>query len=246
MPPTELALISRISLLSKAIHLVDLRNQLMHMACMLGVAQLDLLVEYWSISGEARRLWFSTVEEGQGSAAEAQDTDFLFGAASRAELAPAQQCEASSKRPSTDIQMLESPSGQQIELRQVMEFPVGVGLPHRLVLSLTQQRVSPEAESELANATRLILAASRVALMRIFKNSLERIKNKTLTPRELECLKWAALGKTGADTALILSVSEATVAFHLKNAIAKMNAASKAHAVALALSRGWVDLRGGG
>jgi len=244
MPPTELPLISRISLLSKAIHLLDLRRQLIQIAHALDVVQLDLLVEYWSTSGEARQLLFSTADEGLGDVAEQQDSDCLFGAGSRAVQTPANAHENSGSWSSTDIQMLETLGGPQVDLRQVMEFPVGVGLPQRLVLSLRQPHRAPEPASELTNTTRLILAASRVALLRIFKNALESVKDKTLTPRELECLKWAALGKTSADTALILGVSEATVAFHLKNAMAKMNAASKAHAVALAISRGWVELKG--
>lgn len=244
MPATEHHLIATISQLSKATDLAAVRGLLMQIAQMLQVDRLDLMVEYWAVSGEARRLWFSNIDDGRSSVVNVPDIDFIFGAGSRQELTQAEPSESARQGPSTDFQTFDLPEGVRVKTRQVMEFPAGVGLPHRLVLSLTQEDGSASTQAALTNASRLILAASRISLMRIFKAALEHVKDQTLTPRELECLKWAALGKTGADTAKILTVSEATVAFHLKNAISKMHAASKAHAVALALSRGWIDLRG--
>lgn len=55
-----------------------------------------------------------------------------------------------------------------------------------------------------------------------------------LSRREVECLSWAARGKTAEATALILGRSVETVRVHLKHAIAKLGAANCAHAVAKA------------
>lgn len=55
-----------------------------------------------------------------------------------------------------------------------------------------------------------------------------------LSQREVECLSWAARGKTAEATALILERSVETVRVHLKHAIAKLGAANCAHAVAKA------------
>lgn len=44
----------------------------------------------------------------------------------------------------------------------------------------------------------------------------------TLTPREFECLKLAARGKSAWDVSQILGVSKRTVTFHLENAKAKL------------------------
>ncbi|TIU20908.1 MAG: LuxR family transcriptional regulator, partial [Mesorhizobium sp.] len=44
----------------------------------------------------------------------------------------------------------------------------------------------------------------------------------TLTPREFECLKWAACGKSAWDISQILGVSKRTVTFHQENAKAKL------------------------
>lgn len=54
----------------------------------------------------------------------------------------------------------------------------------------------------------------------------------TLTPRETECLKWVAAGKSSWDIANILHCSEATVNFHLKNVRHKLGVASR-HAAAI-------------
>ena len=61
-----------------------------------------------------------------------------------------------------------------------------------------------------------------------------------LTVREKEVLAWAMEGKTNWETSVILSLSEATVKFHVRNAMAKLNATSRAQAVAVALRRGLI------
>jgi len=59
-----------------------------------------------------------------------------------------------------------------------------------------------------------------------------------LTRRELECLTWAARGKTTSEIADVLHRSAETVEFHLSNAMSKLDARNRAHAVAIACVRG--------
>ena len=63
-----------------------------------------------------------------------------------------------------------------------------------------------------------------------------------ITQRECECLSWAALGKTASEIAEILSVSEHTIHFHTKNAINKLDAANKTHAVVIALQARYITV----
>ena len=63
----------------------------------------------------------------------------------------------------------------------------------------------------------------------------------SLTPRESECLRWTADGKTSADIALLLGTSENTVNFHLKNAIQKLEASNRQHAVTRAMLKGLIQ-----
>jgi len=62
----------------------------------------------------------------------------------------------------------------------------------------------------------------------------------SLTPRELEVLRWVADGKSNWETAAILSLSERTVKFHLANAFGKLGVHTRAQAIAKALRRGWL------
>ena len=63
-----------------------------------------------------------------------------------------------------------------------------------------------------------------------------------LTARELECLRWAACGRTEEDIGIIIERSRETVHFHLQNAAAKLEACNRTHAVAIACSRGLITV----
>lgn len=63
-----------------------------------------------------------------------------------------------------------------------------------------------------------------------------------LTERELEVLKWVKEGKTNWEISRIVAVSERTVKFHLQNVSSKLGAHGRTHIVAVALSRGIIEL----
>jgi LuxR family transcriptional regulator of spore coat protein len=67
------------------------------------------------------------------------------------------------------------------------------------------------------------------------------IPGPQLTVREVECIHWAALGKTTAETAREIQVSERTVEFHLANAVRKLGAPNKLRAVVIALQQTLID-----
>ena len=62
-----------------------------------------------------------------------------------------------------------------------------------------------------------------------------RRSRDVLSPREHECLLWAAEGKTDWEIATILGISKPTVAKHILAAREKLGAVTKAHAIAVAL-----------
>jgi DNA-binding CsgD family transcriptional regulator len=63
-----------------------------------------------------------------------------------------------------------------------------------------------------------------------------------LSPRETQCLQWAAHGKTRWEISRILRVSPRTVAFHIDNARAKLDATSTTEAVAKAVREHLITL----
>jgi len=66
----------------------------------------------------------------------------------------------------------------------------------------------------------------------------EQALNKTLAPREIDCLYWAAKGKTSVETAEIMKIGVETVRKYLKNALTKLEAKTKTQAVSLAHRNG--------
>jgi DNA-binding CsgD family transcriptional regulator len=67
----------------------------------------------------------------------------------------------------------------------------------------------------------------------------------SLTRRERECLGWCAEGKSYWETAVILGIAERTVSFHMEAMRGKLNAGSNAHAVAIAVRAGLLELGSG-
>ena len=62
-----------------------------------------------------------------------------------------------------------------------------------------------------------------------------------LTKREIECLNWLAHGLRTDQIANQLSISRATVDFHLANARKKLAASTREQAVALAVAGKFID-----
>ena len=89
----------------------------------------------------------------------------------------------------------------------------------------------------------MISVISTFAIVRAIdiRDQAKRHDRPRLTPREIECLKWAADGKTEWEISAILHVSEHTADKHLANAHRKLGAANRAHAVALGIRWGFIS-----
>lgn len=70
--------------------------------------------------------------------------------------------------------------------------------------------------------------------------SLDARVSDTLTDREIDCLNWTAAGKTSAEIAEILSLSEHTINHHLNRATKKLDTVNRTQAVAKALRAGLI------
>lgn len=62
-----------------------------------------------------------------------------------------------------------------------------------------------------------------------------------LSKREVECLRWAAIGKTDLEISMIISRSRATVRFHIHNASIKLDAVNRSQTVFKALQLGYIS-----
>jgi DNA-binding CsgD family transcriptional regulator len=65
-------------------------------------------------------------------------------------------------------------------------------------------------------------------------------KNCRLSKREVECLRWAAVGKTDVEIAMILGRSCATVRFHIHNTATKLEAVNRSQTVFKATQLGYL------
>jgi DNA-binding CsgD family transcriptional regulator len=63
----------------------------------------------------------------------------------------------------------------------------------------------------------------------------DRLKVPDLSKKEVECLKWAAAGKTSAETAMITELTENAVNHCMAASVKKLNASNRAHAIAKAI-----------
>lgn len=63
-----------------------------------------------------------------------------------------------------------------------------------------------------------------------------------LSARQAQCLALIAQGFTDPAIAAALSISETTVRYHVDQARRKLGAATRAHAVAMAVAQGLVDI----
>jgi DNA-binding CsgD family transcriptional regulator len=52
-----------------------------------------------------------------------------------------------------------------------------------------------------------------------------------LSKREVECLRWAALGKTDSEVGIIISLSHATIRYHMHRAGEKLNSVNRAQTI---------------
>jgi LuxR family transcriptional regulator len=105
--------------------------------------------------------------------------------------------------------------------------------------TVTALRLDPEpeflreAERQLG-AFALLAHCFHASASRAFDRRTRTCPHVRLTPRETECLRWVAEGKTAQDIAVILGRSLATVCLHIANATRKLGAQNRSQAVARA------------
>ena len=105
-------------------------------------------------------------------------------------------------------------------------------------LSLAGHDVERTPEANAAIELVAMYAFNRFSVLR----SREQPKSTLLSAREREVLSWVAAGKTAWDTSVILNISEDTVNKTVTAAMNKLDAHTRAQAVAEAIRRGLISL----
>ena len=111
------------------------------------------------------------------------------------------------------------------------------------VLGVERDKPLPADTVELTRLVadlQLFAVHAQDSALRVLSSSAERIDLPSLTPRELEALRWTMEGKTAWEVGGILGISERTAVLHVNNAMHKLDCTSKHQAVLKALRLGLI------
>lgn len=122
--------------------------------------------------------------------------------------------------------------------RQGLSFPIRGVHGETAIFSINSQLSDEEWEGE----KRRLVRECQILAYHFHTRTLEELgvsppEEIHLYPRERECLKWASAGKSAADTATILGISERTVRYYLENARVKLCTVNTVQTVAKAIRR---------
>ncbi len=105
----------------------------------------------------------------------------------------------------------------------------------------TESNQIPDTNIEIV---KILVPHLHQALIRIVDNRdrEQKFAKYKISEREIEVLKWIKKGKTNWEISIILNISERTVKFHVSNILKKLEAMTRAHAVAISIELGIVSL----
>lgn len=127
-------------------------------------------------------------------------------------------------------------------MRYGVTYPVFAPSGASGMLSLTSPRPLPRhARAPGAHAGALLAMHVQEAVWRIVQREAVPHGAPVLTPRERECLRWVARGKTSWEIGRILTLSEHGVVFHLRSVMRKFDVSSRHRAAKLASDYGLLD-----
>lgn len=115
------------------------------------------------------------------------------------------------------------------------------GVFSMLTLSRSKREISPEELYEKAGNALWLCHAMHTVVAHKYANEPDAVPCNNLTPRELEVLRWSALGKTAGEIAKILCLSERTVGFHNCSSMRKLGVNNKIAAIMKAAKAGFFN-----
>lgn len=110
------------------------------------------------------------------------------------------------------------------------------------VFSVVAAQESHVVEAVRGTGSKILMSALQAHDKAALLNSLssDEIDVPALPARELECLKWTAEGKTSDEIGEIISVSPATVVYHLNKSVRRLDASNRHHAAVKAIRLGLI------
>ena len=96
--------------------------------------------------------------------------------------------------------------------------------------------------AEMLEAIRTVHAGGKFIPPIVAAQLAAYLSEQPLTPRESEILKHVSAGNSNRDIGKLLFISEQTVKAHLRHIMDKLGASDRAHCVAIAARRGYLEL----
>lgn len=138
-----------------------------------------------------------------------------------------------------DMWEIQARFGYRCGISLALHMPEG----RHFVLGVDRDQALPKDATELTRmvaAVQLFAVHAQEAAMRILVPSSSDSGLPSLTPRELETLRWTMEGKTAWEVANVLGISERTAVLHANNAMHKLGCVNKHQAVLKALRLGLI------
>lgn len=145
---------------------------------------------------------------------------------------------------------------QQADAMELLEEARGYGLGHGMSIPIheatgVKSMVSfvrdqpicknPLEANELVKAGEVIAHLAHFSFRRMNTPHVHRVLPKRLTSSEVSALRWVAAGKTSWEASRIMNIAEATVVFHLNNAMKKLDVVNRPQAIAAAFRLGLLE-----
>lgn len=141
----------------------------------------------------------------------------------------------------------------EIDVRDFEErsgFKTAIVVPHHMPFGQISVAVFPSIDrsredlsEEFACFSELLSDLSRrffVGYVHAMRDNPYLPTANVLTNREVECLRWAAFGKTDDEISMILDRSHATIRYHIRRICVKLDAANRAQAIFRASQLGYL------
>jgi DNA-binding CsgD family transcriptional regulator len=129
--------------------------------------------------------------------------------------------------------------GYRTGIALALHLPEG----RHFMLGVDRDQHLPRQPGELTRMVadlQLFAVHAQDTALRLFVPAEQLVETPSLTPRELEALRWTMEGKTAWEVGSILGISERTAVLHIQNAMRKLGSVNKHQAVLKALRLGLI------
>jgi DNA-binding CsgD family transcriptional regulator len=138
-----------------------------------------------------------------------------------------------------DLWEQQAPFGYRTGIAMALHLPEG----KHFWLGVDRDQDLPEDPGELQRLVadlQLFAVHAQDAALRLLVPAEDQPERPSLTPRELESLRWTMEGKTAWEVGAVLGISERTAVLHVNNAMHKLGCVNKHQAVLKALRLGLI------